>query len=259
MKSVSLTPRDWCLLRELYDLTVMSFQQVWTRHFARAAKPTVINRLTKLEKAGLIRRLRVPQFLVTSTENQISVVYQITRVGISSLQKRTFDEVLREEPIRLHPQGVDHDVLLNDVVHALKLKFMDSKIIHGKLFENNSEPSDPKPDAVMVFKNGTNHVAVELELTLKSFERYRDLVLKYRLSKTFNHVIYVTSNPAIEAKLIQAITNQPLGKNQILFEKGEKPMTGKFYFVEASELLKSLGQAKITNGETVFEKGGEHI
>ncbi|MCK6597221.1 MAG: hypothetical protein L6Q37_02560, partial [Bdellovibrionaceae bacterium] len=58
-----------------------------------------------------------------------------------------------------------------------------------------------KPDAILSDTNGKLTIALELELTAKSERRYRELILKYRLAKDFESVIYVTSSEVIRNKI----------------------------------------------------------
>lgn len=199
--SVMPTERDFAVLKSLYDFVVMSFPQIGQRHFAGKAKPTIVNRLTKLESAGLIQRLKVPRLEIGGTQNVISVVFQITRLGILVLQKCHPEFELRSEPIKLRPYSVDHDLLLVDVMQAMKNKFPGCEVIHGELYFKDASHLGLRPDAVLLLSNGQGAVALELELTAKSEKRYRDLILKYRLTKDFTKVIYVISHRQIETKI----------------------------------------------------------
>lgn len=199
--SVMPTERDFCVLKSLYDNVVMSFPQIARMHFQNRSKPTVINRLTKLEMAGLITRLKVPRLQVTGATNVISVVYQISRNGIRALQKRLPGIELRPEPVRLRPYSVDHDLLLVDVLAALKIQRPALEFLNGELWLADGRHNGLRPDAILVNPNGLGKSAMELELTAKSEKRYRELILKYRLSNDFAKVIYVTSHRQIETKI----------------------------------------------------------
>jgi len=203
VKKISVVPteRDFSILKSLYEFVVLSFPQISKMHFQGKAKPTIVNRLTKLEESGLIQRLKIPRLQLNKEVGLISVVFQITRLGILILQKQYPGFELRQDPVRLRPYSVDHDLLLVDVMMAFKNKFPGSKIIHGELYFNNQSPSTLKPDVILVLPNGQGKIAVELELTAKSEKRYRELILKYRLAKDFTKVLYVTSHRQIEVKI----------------------------------------------------------
>lgn len=223
--SVMLTERDFFVLMGLYENVVMSFPQLTRRFFNGKAKPTVLNRLAKLESSGLICKFKVPRLLTSCSENVISVVYQITRLGIRELQKRHLDLELWPDPIRLQPFSIDHDLLLVDVLGALKTQYPGMTVVHGEHFSKKSTSSVLKPDAVLVMPNVSKPVALELELTAKSEKRYRELILKYRLAKDFDHVLYVTSHAQIEAKIKSVL--------------GHSDQTGRFKFVHVKDIFES--------------------
>lgn len=241
---VILTPRDLSVLADLYRFTVMSFPQIRTKHFANVAKPTALNRLARLEKGGLIERRRVPRFVLSVSDLQVSVVFQITKLGITELQKRQQDSVLRLEPVALSAFSVDHDLLLNEVIDKLTEHLAPRDCINGKLFEPMPNQLNVNPDAVLVMENGKSLWALELELTLKSEQRYRDLVLKYRMQSEFEKVIYVTGNRAIESKLVEVMAHKTL-------PNAPRPVTDRFYFVDLKELFTAT-KITITNGKDIL-------
>ena len=230
--SVMLTERDYFVLMGLYENVVMSFPQLTRQFFNGKAKPTVLNRLSKLESSGLICKFKVPRLLTSGSENVISVVYQITRQGIRELQKRHLDLELWPEPIRLQPFSIDHDLLLVDVLKALKAQHPDMSVVHGEHFSKKSTSPVLKPDAVLVMPGYPKPVALELELTAKSEKRYRELILKYRLAKDFEHVLYVTSHAQIEGKIKSVL--------------GQTGFTGRFKFMNVQDILQS-NDGQLTN------------
>ncbi len=241
--SVMPTARDLSLLQSLYDNTLLSFSQIVKFHFTERSKPTVINRLTKLESAGLITRLKVPRLEVTNSKKMISVIYQITRFGISVVQKRHSEFELRSEPVRLRPYSIDHDLLLVEVMAALKIEFLGFKIVHGELFHSLANTSGLKPDAVLIDPIKNQKIAVELELTAKSEKRYRELMLKYRLSKDFSKVIYITSQRQIESKIKSVL--------------GSGFMNSRFEFLTLDDVLKTKSDRPINNlAEPKAQEGG---
>lgn len=242
--SIILTPRDTFILKDLYNSTVLSLFQIRNKHFANLSKPTALNRLTKLEKGGFIKRNRVPRFVLSSKDLQVSVVFQITKDGISELQKRTNFEMLKHDPVSLSPFSIEHDLLLNEVMDKLSFMFPQTNIVNGKLLKPDSNQNGINPDAVMIWKDGKQY-AVELELTLKSEQRYRELILKYRTQSHFEKVIYVTQNKAIETKLVELMAHKTLSN-------GERPITDMFHFVCLDDLLNAQVCPKITNGETLI-------
>ncbi len=239
-KNVILTTRDREVLRSLYDNTVMTFSQIAVRHFANVAKPTVINRLSKLERAGFISRERIPRMELGRDKNAIGVVFQVTRLGILSLRQSASGSDLRAQPFRIHHHSLNHDLILVDLTTALQRRFPDSKITNGKLLAVTGK-AEAIPDLVLTRPDGKTKVAIELELNSKSERRYQEIVLRYRMSQEYQRVIYFLDDPYI-AKLI---TRLILNRNP---HPKEVPMTGKFTFVRLSEF--------ITNPETTASANG---
>lgn len=210
-RSVLLTERDRCVLRGLYDNVVMSFPQISSTYFAGCSKPTVINRLSRLYSAGLIQKFKVPRLELIGAKSVVSVVFQISRAGILALRKRHPETDFRSQPIRLRPFSIDHDLLLVDVVGAMKIMWPSYQIIIGELFSALAESNSLRPDAVIIKPGGAGRIAVELELTAKSEQRYRDLALKYRLSKELESVIYVTAHDQVAAKIKTVVGGGSIG------------------------------------------------
>jgi DNA-binding Lrp family transcriptional regulator len=222
--SVMPTSRDYFVLKGLYDFKVMSFPQISRMYFEGNAKPTVVNRLSKLEGSGLISKYKVPRLLTSGSENVISVVYQITRSGIRVLQKWQPEFDFWPEPLSLQPFSVDHDLLLVDVLETLKKQKPGLQILLGDHFSRTPNVQGLKPDGLLIMDEVSKPVALELELTAKSEKRYRELILKYRLTKDFDHVLYVTGHVQIAAKMRSII--------------GVGDVTGRFKFCQVSDILK---------------------
>lgn len=221
--TVILTERDLLILKGLYDFTLMSFPQLTSQFFVGRSKPTVTNRLSKLEKCGFVTKTKLPRFITGKDKNVISVVYQISRLGIRELQKRFSNVAFHSEPVRLQPFSIEHDLLLVDVLLVLKTHKPDTGFVVGEHFCRFKSHLSVKPDAILTDANGRLTVALELELTTKSERRYRDLILKYRLAKDFESVVYITSSDAI--------------KNKIQSLLGGFGMTSKFKFMSLDEVF----------------------
>lgn len=227
---MSLTPRDLLLLERLYENVVLSFPQVCRKAFKDKAKSTVLNRLGKLEGMGVIERWRVPVLDSKRPGPGIFVVFCITRKGIGMLAMRQPERAFRQKPIRLHGYTVHHDVLLVDVLDALREKFTGSSLMNGRLSGDQASAQEVNPDATIELPESKELWAVELELTAKSEKRYREIVLRYRLQSTFARVLYVTSSREVVLKLSRVLDRMP--------EKlGNKSPVEKFLWLDLNELL----------------------
>lgn len=214
-KRVSLTPRDLFLLMELYQNVVLSFSQVCRKVFLGKAKSTVLNRLGKLEGMGFLERWRVPVLDSKQPGPGVFVVFSITRKGIAALAARHPGQRFRSKPIRVHGYGIYHDVLLVDVMDALREKFPGTIVTNGRLWSEQPGTSAVNPDAVLEMPGGKERWAVELECTAKSEKRYREIVLRYRLQSTFDRVLYVMDKAEVVQKLARVLDRMPerLGPN----------------------------------------------
>ena len=248
--NVLLTPRDLALLESLYDNVVMTYSQVARAHFEGAQKPTVLNRLSKLKEAGLISRERIPRTKIGLDAQAIGVVFQITRLGINELKSRHPLKEFRSYPIRIHPFSLEHDLILADVMVALKTKWPGVTVTNGKHFLSTSQNQKGlEPDLIVTMPDGKGAIAVELELNDKSEKRYREIVLRYRMSE-FEKVIYLVGRPGIFRLIARVITNRNVDANV-------PPDTGRFYFADAFEFLNNPDKVPITNGVVALsEKGG---
>jgi DNA-binding Lrp family transcriptional regulator len=241
-RGILLTERDFRLLRDLYDSTLLSFAQIRDRYFAGLANPTIRNRLSRLKGEKLIRTQEVGVVLHHQRERRIGVVYQITSKAIDILKQRYPNALFREGPVPLATANLVHELLLSDTLLALKKRFTGSPIVHGKLVPVAGSHEKRVPDAVVLGHQGREQMAIELELSAKSERRYREIILSYRLNPRYSHVLYVTAQKAIAEKIRNQISHAPVPGMGT-------PETGKFYFVELERLITCPERAPITNGK----------
>ncbi len=248
--NVILTTRDRELLRSLYDHTVMTFSQIALRHFANVAKPTIINRLSKLENAGFISRERIPRMELGRDRNAIGVVFQITRLGILSLRQSASGSDLRALPIRIHHHSLNHDLILVDLRQALERRFAGARVTNGKLLSLSGK-AEAMPDLVLERPSEKGKVAIELELSAKCERRYQEIVLRYRMSNEYQKVIYFLDDSYIERLITRVIVNRnPHPKATFT--------TDKFYFADLNEFITKPETTTIANdGRAISAAGGD--
>jgi len=246
MSNVLLTERDTGLFYDCYNYGALSISQIRKKHFPNCGKATALNRLSKLKKEGYLRSQRIGIVIYQGMPQKIGAVYQLTRQALQYLKVRFPNDRFKEDPLALNTSALSHDLLLTEVVGALKQRFPDKTIIRGEFF-SGSDGTKRIPDAVILDPSQKANVAIELELTAKSNERYRDIVLQYRLSRDFEKVLYITQDSGIQEKI----------KRQIIQGKANVHLpnlsTGKFYFVHLHDLLRDPHAATISNGTTQFE------
>lgn len=241
--TVRLTQRDITLLRDLHDLTVMSYAQVWDAHFSGLSKVTVSNRLAQLVAGRLIHSHRVGMVMHGRELKRVDVVFRISKYGIKVLQRYFPKAIFRDHPLPLNTQSLMHDLLLNDVMAAMKKANPKLQLIHGNLTKEKGV-NRRRPDAIVIDAASNSKTAIELELSIKSERRYREIITSYRLWGEVSHVVYVTGNDAIAQKLRSIVLGYNTANTTV------RMPTGKFYFVNLGELLRDPATAEISNGES---------
>lgn len=243
VKGIVVTQRDTSLLYDCYLHGILSIQQIRERHFPQSAKCTLLNRLTKLTKEGLLAKHRVGIVLHLGKSQNIGTVYQITTKGIKLLKASYPNEPFRDEPVRLNSHSLAHDLLLTDALEALQKRFPGYKFVPSCVRKDASGPQEKIPDAVALDANERPVIAIELELSGKSAVRYRDIVLQYKVHSKIDSVLYVVGGRSIRDKIEFQITQQKV-------TGGKRPGTGKFYFCTLKDLLDNPMTVSISNGET---------
>lgn len=233
---VDLTTRDWKLLRDLYDKTVISFGQIKLWHFAGKDKSTCQNRLSKLVNADLVQKHAIGRVMFHGELLNPGVVYALTKKGLGLLQMKSANETLRSEPVPLNTSTLIHDLKLNELMERLKEMFIGVEVIHGKLLGEKFS-RERLPDLVMKHHLSQKLVAIELELTSKSETRYRHIVVQYQVSSEFMSVLYITNQKSIRDKIVRIISHREV--------EGFISSTGKFYFTGPD-------LRDISNGQNVF-------
>jgi hypothetical protein len=134
----------------------------------------------------------------------------------------------------LHPT---HDLLLNDVQAVLSKENPCRKIVNAKNLKILPSRMDQIPDLMMEGENGELSQAIELELSVKSSKRYREIITNYRLSSRWKRVLFITGNDPLESKLRSIIVGANSHPGSI-----HGPL-GKFHFRQISELMPSEDQS----------------
>lgn len=205
-KGIILTSRDAILLRSLYDNTVMSFEQIHRFHFHNKSIPTVSNRLKRLRCSGYLQSMQVGVVVHHRREKRIGIIYRVTKKTIRFLQSIHPKEKLKEDSVPFNTQSLIHDLLLNDLLLALKKRNPEKEVVHGKLIHYETSKAERVPDAVIIDPITLKKTAIELELTVKSEQRYRLIIMNYRLSGRYEAVQYFVGSEAISEKLTYLIT-----------------------------------------------------
>lgn len=220
---VILSTRDLALMCDLHDYVVMSYEQIAQNHFARCSHPTVFNRLKKLQGAGFISRHKVNRISTQAGNKNVGVVFQLSTKGRRVLAKLNPNLEIFEKTPFLQVNQLDHDLLLGDIGRQLKTSEVFLKNynavydfwLDGKYLNARSDIRKI-PDAVIKLQNDSKLIAIELELTVKSERRYREIVSTLRTSSGLGKVIFITPSRNIAQKIKSAIVGYNVAYDFIL-------------------------------------------
>lgn len=235
-----LTERDIKVLKLFHDFGVVSSDQVARWLFPNVAKTTVLRRLRLLENAGYIRK--------RGTLPNATSVWVIECDGI-----RLLDGVPDKEFYPLNQ--LPHDITLNEIrwqFHSLDLvqSWMTERNLRQKLAKESSykvRSGWVVPDALLLFQNFSKDnfsARIEVELTLKSDQRYEVQIQKY-------FGIY-------DQKRVFTwyfVRTRKMGERLLMLAKKYGPMdiTGFFGVTVIDDFLKDPRRAKLTMIEKEFE------
>lgn len=201
MLNVKITDRDLRLLKDLYDYSFMSFYQIKEDHFDGLAASTIYNRLSKLVKADLVGVIRVKLNETPEIKNEVGAIYKITKTGLKVIKKHLLSNFFRCEPVSIQFNQIEHDLLLTDVMRKIKKSHSNQRVINSKHLGNHLKDYSQIPDAVVFEQNNDQKTSIEVELTMKSEARYRDIILNYELDSNFSKVRYFVRSKQVMDKI----------------------------------------------------------
>jgi len=186
-----ITTRDILLLDRLSQYGMLSSKQINKLIFGEIALTTVLRRLRRLEKNGLIKR-------ITGLSNTIlwAMTSQALKYGGSEDFKRHWNK-----------NQLDHDHKLNELRLFLEeLEISQNWVTEHELrlltfrkYKIEEAKSKLIPDGIMVVRSGIRNisVAIELELNLKSRSRIEDILERYLEKKELTSLWYICGSKSI--------------------------------------------------------------
>lgn len=213
VRAVLLTARDLALLDLLTRHVLLSFGQVQRLAFPMRDHSTVMNRLKRLEDAGYIHRQRIHRVRHPLLMGDAGVVFQITMRGVVELQKLNSGKALPERMPSIHGRQIDHDLIVVEVAELLKREFPGAEYVNGSYLPHE-RAGDPRPDGVLRNPATGRKTALEVELSMKSADRVREILASYRVRGNYEKVIYFVGSMAIGKR----IATEVKGYNVTSFE-----------------------------------------
>ncbi len=196
-KFVRLMMRDHALFKDINCFNVISLEQIRRRHFAGLAPSICSERLSKLHAAGFISKQRVGTLIHHKVPKNVGTVVTLTQKGLRVVQTGTNFAGNSRLKI-LNTAELPHDLLLVEIAEKLKQKHPEMIVSTGERGEIACKSQQIVPD--LIAKLDGKNWAIELELTAKSSNRYRRLMLDY-LTSDYKKIFYIVGSAAIATKL----------------------------------------------------------
>lgn len=248
---VQPTARDLAILADLASWGVLSLEQIRRRHFAGLAQSVSSERIAKLHDSGLVCKQRVGILMHHGHPKEIGSVVTLTRAGHALVHFGGHGLQSPRWPKRLNTAELYHDLLLVEVADQLKAKQPGCHVVRSERAISSSLAGLRVPDLVVTVA-GTRW-AVELELTVKSSARYRQILASYQVQNDYKRVLYVVGSAATAVK-IRRLLGEHLAPEASAFGS-----LGVFTFRSLEEFLGDQAKAnsKVTNTQTQI-LGGEN-
>lgn len=187
-----LTPRDREIFKHLSNYGMLATKHIKKLFFSGIATTTVLRRLRILEDEKFIRRLhglesKEALWIMTDKAAQLTGVVQFKRLWNKNLLVHDFK--LLELRLVFESLGIAKSWIPEHEIRHLIFKKYAVKEAKMKLV----------PDGIMITKTQAKEVsvAIELELNLKSKERIKEIVHRYRDKKDITYLWYICQTDSI--------------------------------------------------------------
>lgn len=208
-----LTERDLNLFRKLSSYGMLTTKQIALNVFQSIATTTVLRRLRILEAGYLIKRI----IGLETHENLWILTEKGAGMADVPLAKRNWSKNLLEHDhkllslrLELEKFGIAHSWTPEHEIRSMIISKYGIREAKKKLI----------PDGLMISstQNKKVPVAIELELTLKSQSRIKQIVKRYQVKKDLQAVWYISNSKSILKSVFREwINNKDLNKSILLY------------------------------------------
>lgn len=200
---------------------------------------TIISKLL----SRLVKKQLIEKHIMELDTGNITV-WGITQLGIQSLAYSDDSPIIPFQASRISLVTLNHTLMTQRAYIALKHLEWTNWINADRQVFKNKYPVSHRPDAIILPKNTTQWVAIEVELTIKTPLRYRSILKSHigAIEKGYwGHVIYVVPNDSSK-KILQ---NRFNNIHYIQFDEARRPFEKlrHFFSIFTQEELKTLRQA----------------
>ena len=196
---MKLSERDKAIMNHIRKQDFCFYKDILKMFFPSYASGS--RRLNKLKRYGYltIENLKEKNLLKVLDKGSLALVEG--RSKIVYLQKSHLSNF---EYIRLSRTKINHQVLLFSLKEQLEKILLLPAVFENEIRENRYtlESGDHEPYSDLYFKGRGFKLAVELELNIKSQNRYDIKIIDYKNS-SFSHVLYVVGSLKKKDKLLE--------------------------------------------------------
>ncbi len=227
---LQLQPRDIQIMKFVFACRAVTYDQIVRRHFHAVDKKTAWKRLRRLSKCGF--------FKINSIEingKSVKVVQPLATIWPAIREKWTFSI----DTPHFKSESVEHDVRMAEVILQFeRLKCFRSLFTENLLQSSLALAEDPRfkdavklqSDGVLTFVDGRGELqayGVELELSKKSPERYREKLVNYYLAHGLDGVLYVSPEREIQRLLARVDEEIRSERESILYFSYERDVVSR--------------------------------
>lgn len=206
-RRVDLQRRDFEILKFVFAARVAAFDQIARRSFKGKHKTIAERRIAKLVRGGYLNAG------VTLRGGKVRKHYSPTDKCANAVVDQWHFHI--DNP-HVESESPEHDLRLAELVLKLEGLSRFSMFFPENLLQSSSDlAQDPiladlvkiQSDGALILKREGDEVdvyAVEMEITRKSVERYKDKLASYYLSDSVDGVLYVCGTQEIVGRLAKA-------------------------------------------------------
>lgn len=238
MKNIKLQHRDLKILAYIDSQNFAQVSEIYEKFFtSKKGSAYHYKRLKKLEEAQLIEKIM--------GLNGHTAGYSLIKKGYQALGVNNSYELPIKAQANRFIRSYNHDCLVHKVKNILLTSnlvsgFIPEKKLSAQLLRNTKIRSEYKkgdkiPDGFFTLNlsGERQSVALEVELSLKSKERYEKIFTKHSLTKYWNTVFYVVKDEPLRQKLLSYLAEI---KEKVFLLRTHKEQND-IYFALVDEVL----------------------
>ena len=247
-----LTARDLIMMTEMARFGFLTIEDIWQHFRTSRGANAHFRRVRKLTDSGFLAPIK--------GDGKIKLGYRLTRRGTEALNANGVD-IGRKRSIRRRYRSIfDHDQMLHHIESILTKSILvtnyvvDSELRSEMAKSLGSREARKKalfvPDSVFDLKTykGVFKVALELELTPKSIDRYRKKLAYQLTTSSFQVVLFLVENEDMRRRIEDH--HRYLKSHDLKVKLSDRQNTA--YFCHVKEFLEKKENAPFSGADGTF-------